>query len=439
MTASTSNWKLRVGYLFFLFYTASYFSGLTERFKFLGTIRFDFILIIALLILAIFVWLESSQKFKNEEIVTTKLLLAILIYVLITIPFVRWPGSVLYRGIPEFVKSIIFYFCAMSFVKGKAELKTFLTVYFLLLLFIIMEPFYYWITEGRMGYVDFSMGNDGHFDRLAGTSTRVGGSPNGLAAVVAITIPLVILFFRLTQSGMIRLLLAGTVPCLAAVLVQTGSRSGMLAALVSTILCTLKSKFKIAGLISFLLVGIVVWHQLDQTQKQRYLSVIDDKSAGRKSAEGRIVGIEKALNLFTQRPLFGFGLGTFREASWNIQKGLHVSHNTYTGTLVELGIAGFILYMLYIISILKNIRLIKRITKGKGGEDDSYFMIAESLEIIIITWMVFSLFAGGPSYYIWFLIGAMSVILLRLAGKHSHESEGGMPHNIVYPRYQRNV
>lgn len=403
-----------LGYYLFLLYTVSYFYRLPERYPFLGSTRFDFILGTVLLILVF----SRIVSYQSDNVwnwsLTTRLFIGFLAYVILTIPMVQWPGTVLKLGVPIFLKTSVFYFFAVSFIQDESQLKRYVNVYLVLLLIIIMEPLFLYLTEGRMGYSDYSMGAE-TFERLSGMTNKVGGNPNGLASVVAITFPFIFFLFKYYRAKIVRIILLACLPASLVTLVLTGSRSGLLATLVAIMICVIKSRFKIIGVIVVVTIASAVWFQLSEIHKQRYLSIVDQTAQGRGSAEGRLEHVKQALIMFSERPVFGYGLGTYREANWNLRGSGLVSHNLYTGTLVELGAIGSIIFFMFIFSLFKNISDIKRASGNTMSNGNYCFVVAQILEVVLITQLAFSFFAGGPSYYIWYLLGGLSISTLRIA------------------------
>ncbi len=403
-----------VGYFLFLIYTVSFFFRLPERLPILGVLRFDYILGSVLLALSFSRILSQKQDRNGEESSGTWMLAAIIGYIILTLPFVKWPGTALRFGLLEFLKCAVFYIFAVAFIRDQKQLKSYFFLYFVSLLFIVLEPLYLHISQGRLGYIDYSMGEEG-FLRLSGTTKKVGGNPNGLASVIAISIPFIFFYYRYYTSRLFKVLLVSLFPVLLYALVLTGSRSGLLAAMTAVTVCALKSKAKVLNIIIILIIAAGTWTQLGDMHKQRYETLVDKNIEGRHGVDGRIEHIRRGLAIFAKRPLAGYGIGTYREANYNVNSEDLVSHNFYIGVLVELGIIGFMLYSLFIIGIFKNINRIKKAHSARPPDDRYLVVIADILEVVLITQLVFSMFAGGSSYYIWFLLAGVSVAALRLS------------------------
>lgn len=407
-----------IGFYILTVYTASFFLGLPGRLSFLATVRFDFVLGIFLLYLSLlYYW--KQKKASGAETNTSRLLVAIFFYIILTIPLAEWPGSVIKQGLPQFFKAIVFYIFVVCFVNDRALLKKYVLLCLILLIVIIIEPLYFYFTTGRLGYVDYSMGTV-PFYRLTGMTSQVGGNPNGLANVVAITVPFLAFFFKYYKNNTVKIAILACFPLLFITLVLTGSRSGFIATMVAVLVCVLKYKSKMFSVVLIIIFAGILFFKADGVYKERYLSMVETDVAGRESAVGRIVHIENALEIFSKKPLFGYGIGTYKEANWNLmQEGL-VSHNLYTGVLVELGVFGFAIFATFIVSLFTNIHKIKNTFENAAERDPYAMVLVNIIETVLISELVFSIFAGTLSYYIWYLFGGLSVILLRL----HHDNKG---------------
>ena len=98
-----------------------------------------------------------------------------------------------------------------------------------------------------------------------------------------------------------------------------------------------------------LAVGVVAasWSQITES------SVYSERIANEENVEGRLLVQDQALRLAAQRPLFGWGYGSFDRAKTaagfaaeDVQRfgAVSTSHNTYLTVLVEYGTVGLLLY-----------------------------------------------------------------------------------------------
>lgn len=95
----------------------------------------------------------------------------------------------------------------------------------------------------------------------------------------------------------------------------------------------------------------------------RFLSMFDKKFLTATATDGRIYSISKGLDILVDHPIFGSGFGSFGSAaSLNIKPITYTQYNVienfyadnqYICILVETGILGFIIFVLFIYSLLK--------------------------------------------------------------------------------------
>jgi len=428
-----------IGYYLFLLFTVIYFMNLPYRIASLAPLHIGMILN-ALLLLAILFSVASRPSGPENGLLrssTSLLLLLFVFYMILTIPMSKWPGTVMKKGLLEFLKVGSFYFFTIFFIDTQQKLERFMFVYLLCIWMICFEPFFAYLGTGYLGYVDYSMGGT-PFYRLTGLTNKIGGNPNGLAmlSVQAGLIAYFYLHYYKTKAA--RILLFASFPFLFAVLILTGSRSGFLTAVVAVVLCIFKGKHKIIGFLLAIAAILFIWTQMGDMNKVRYESLIEKNVAGRASAENRIEHIKKAFNLFLNRPVFGYGIGTFAEVNFNYTGEALVSHSLYTGVLVEVGILGFLLFFIYLKSVFKNLALIRQKSIKRGEENAYFFQFSHLISVLLITQLVFALWAGNSTYYVWYLNGGLSVVGLRILSRTVPNDKTGRAGKEV-PTYDRDI
>src|SRR2546427_5227452 len=127
-------------YLFCVF-LVSYFLHLTARVQVLGTLHFD-LLLAAATALAIALGGRRTTSGSSAAMDPVAKRLWILVgYILVTIPFVEWPGSVLHNLEP-YAKSLCFFFFVVATVDTTRKLRVLLTVYVATQLWrVLVSPF----------------------------------------------------------------------------------------------------------------------------------------------------------------------------------------------------------------------------------------------------------------------------------------------------------
>lgn len=390
----------------YLVFMISWFLHLGTRVPALGAIRFDLLLVAVLTVLAF----VSRPRKRAPASDTDKLLLALILYSIVTIPFVEWPGSVLRAGIPEFIKAIVFYYFTVAFVRTEAGLRKLVLVFLACQLFRILEPLYLHITEGYWGSIA-SMANWEYLNRLSGAPHDV-VNPNGLAFIVCTVLP-----FLYFLSGMSRPALLAAIalaPACLYTLALTGSRTGFATLIVIYVAIFAKTRKRaLVGAMGVvvLVAGLVI---LGGDLKDRYLSLFGGGEMNLSTAEGRIEGVMDNLRVALRKPVFGYGLGTSREANANFGGEDKPAHNLYAEALQELGLLGLILFLLFLKSIVSGFSECKR-ALFRTSRDSFLGRLLDATQVWLILNLVFSFASYGLSSYEWYLLAALSVVMRRLA------------------------
>lgn len=392
------------GFNLYLVFVCSWFLHLTSRITFLGSIRFDLLLVIILTLLA----LSREENNINNKNDISRYLKIIILFCLLTIPFVEWPGSVIKFGLPNFIKAGVFFYFTVRFVTNINRLNKIVIVFIGCQLFRVIEPLYLHITEGYWGDLA-SMSGWEYMYRLSGAPKDI-INPNGLAFVILTTIPF--LHFYSCLGKLYKFVYLAALPLLLYALMLTGSRSGMIGLIMVLAGIVYMSKHKVTILTLAMLGGIIIYSGMSDNQKDRYLSIVNSDTKNAVTAEGRIEGVQKDLALALRRPFFGHGLGTSKEAKANYGGEDKLSHNLYTEIALEIGFVGLILYVIFIKSIIDEFR--KNIELFKNQTLDAKLIAANNSLIIWLSMnIIFSFASYGLSSYEWYLFAGMTVALRK--------------------------
>lgn len=402
--AATRNW----GFKIYLLFAVSWFLHLGTRLPLLGIIRFDLLLVGVLIYLVFISGEDASASMDGAH--TDKMLKVLVVYSILTIPFVYWPGSVINTGIGNFIKAIVFYYFTVAFVRTEQDIKKLVFVFVACQVFRILEPLYLHVTEGYWGGLAYMSAGAERLDRLGGAPSDV-VNPNGLAFIICLVLPFLYLMARLSWKGLVGAILLASA-CLYA-LVLTGSRSGIVGLMVVFIGIVAKAKRRVLWLISAVLVVTVSFPLLSSNMQDRYLSLFGkgEKNAG--TAEGRVTGALDNFEVVLHRPIFGHGLGTSQEANANFSTDNMPAHNLYIEVAQELGLVGLVLFVVLVKSIYIGFSICKR---EYNQRNTSVFLskLVDCLQIVLFMNFIFSFASYGLSSYEWYFLGGMSVSMLRL-------------------------
>jgi putative inorganic carbon (HCO3(-)) transporter len=396
----------KIGFRLYMVFLISWFLHLPARLPFLGTIRFDLLLIASMAVAAFLSGAETTVESRKIE----KWLRLLIAYSIVVIPLVEWPGSVIQYGIPDLIKAVAFYYFTIAFVKSEKDLKQFISVFVLCQLSRILEPLYLHLTAGYFGDKAYQAGGD-FLSRLSGAPHDV-VNPNGLAFVVCTVLPF--LYFLGRLSWMRRMAFFGVAPLCVYALTLTGSRSGLVG--LGVVLLTIFLKSKVRTRVFFVAAGalavVVGFSALSSDMKDRYLSLVGMGQKNEATVELRITGIQKDMDVVLRRPLFGYGLGTSREANYNFGWHDQPSHNIYVETAEELGIFGLAIFAGFMAAIFSGYRRL-----GARLRETAASPLVVNTVHALHAWLamvfVFSFASYGLTGYDWYLLAGLLIAVQR--------------------------
>jgi putative inorganic carbon (hco3(-)) transporter len=289
-------------------------------------------------------------------------------------------------------------------------------------LFRVFEPLYLHVTTGYWGDVAYS--SNAGFVAL----NRLGGAPadivnaNQLAWLCVSVVPF--LFFLLGYGGKLwKAALAVLLPVVAYALLLTGSRSGLLC-LVFTIgaivwVSQRRSKALLIACLVALPLGGWAFIHMGSDMQTRYLSIVDSTVAGGDTAQGRIDSLFKTARTISHNPLFGNGLGTSKEANYNIMGGhAQITHNLYLEVIQETGLIGFVLFSFILVAIVKALIAAQTELESKGYDrNDWLFRLILAVRVWVYMDLFYSLSCFGLRSWEWYFFGGVTTLCLVFANQ----------------------
>jgi hypothetical protein len=390
--------------------------NIPSRVPLLGMIRptLVFVGLITLMILG-----AKSGQGRKDLSGSTRLLNTLIVYIFISLPFVAWPGSVVKHGLDVFVKAVVFFYFTVQLVDTLPRLRTFVAVVVGCQVLRVLEPLYLHLTTGYWGsYAD--MGDGYVLERLAGAPNDI-LNPNGLAFVILTALPFLYYLIGGLKSRVMKLAVVGLIAALLYALVLTGSRSGMVGLLVIVAAIIFRSERRTAILAVAAIAGVLLVSVMTPDMRDRYLSLTSDDTRNAATTQGRIQHMLDEVEVASQRPFVGHGLGTSQEALANEAGRYQPSHNLYLEVMIELGMVGLIVYLMFLASIFGNLREIRASIASPGrqagadsGNRPFYARCSGALLVLAVMCMVFSIASYGLSEFYWYLIAGLSVVLRNL-------------------------
>jgi putative inorganic carbon (HCO3(-)) transporter len=423
----------------YLLYTISYFLHFTERIHALALIRPDLILVLFITGILIVGGVKLGPEGNSS---TAKLLNWALIYILVSLPFIEYPGSVLRKGFPDLLKVVAFFYFTFLIVDTDKRLRTFVLVAIACQVFRVLEPLFLHITEGYWGDAAY-LGGGQWLQRLSGAPSDV-VNPNGLGFLVITAMPFMHYLMLNSTRTLIKLLYLGLLLVLLYALMLTGSRSSFVGLVVVVAMLILKSRHRLVfAMICAALVSVAI-PMMSPDQRDRYLSLTDDNTKGAESRDGRVRGIWRDFDVGMHRPIFGFGVGTSKEANWNFaRRGAKVSHTLYAEVFMEIGGVGSAIYYLFLLSMGRDVYRAKKIVRAElSKRDDPDIRYLDSLIDAVQVWsvmcLVFSIAQYGLSEFHWYLVAGMTAAIVRqVRNRIPTDGSGAVAATVAAPTARR--
>ena len=392
-------------FFWFQVYQLEFFIHFSARFKFIGVMR------PTILLFLIVTFLLFSQKDKLKARLNHPIIVAygsFLLFLVLTLPFVSYPGSVIKNNIPVFLKAIVFLYFAALILDTPKRFKWAVAVFVCCQVFRILEPLYLNITQGYWGD---STNIDGEMaDRLGGAPADVIDA-NELGFVIATVIPF-LHYYLMPKAWKFKLLYFALLPPLLYTLILTMSRGAFLALLVVGWMIFKDSQKKVWLALAAVAIVVAALGVMNENQRDRYLSLVSSDSKQTKSKEGRIRGMKTEFLLGFNRPIFGHGLGTTAETKSHNGYKPQAAHNMYAEVLIEVGFVG----MFFLFRFIR--RLYQQISfsfDNNQSADEFYQTTAKILKVVFWMFIVYSINYWGLTQYYWYNLAGLTIAFAFLS------------------------
>lgn len=397
-------------FVFFLYFILDFFLRFSVRIPGYSNLRPT---LVAVGILAMLLLVQREKLVEKFQHPVFKPVFVLLAYILVSLPLVEWPGSVIRNNLDPFFKAIVFLFFTALIVDTRKRLVWFVGVFVFCQVVRILEPLYLNLAQGYWGSSTY-LSTKEFANRLAGAPADV-INPNELGFVIVTVIPF-LHYLLWTGRWKFKAVYLILMPLLFYALILTMSRGAFLALMVVSLFIFKESRHKTALVGVAVMAIVAAFSVMTPVQKERYLSIIDSDAEGGASAEGRIQGMIQEFQLGLTRPVVGHGLGTTGETKANKLGRSQASHNLYAELLIEIGGIGFVIFAAFLVRAFRQLKRLQ-VEFGRTERIDDSFYENLNKVLICLFWMyaVYSINYWGLSQYYWYLFGGLTIALGRLA------------------------
>ena len=380
------------------------------------------------LLVAIALW--PGKRYKNNSI--NWVLLAFFVVICLSY-FVAYDQAAAGIMVWEYFKLMVLFFVILLTVRDEKDLKNLVIGFLAVVAVYVGKSLWEYLVHGRHVY---RMG----FRRLIGIDQTY-NDPNTFAATILYSLPFAWALWQSNPSKRLRQSLIFFSIMSMVAIALTGSRSGMVVFIFFLMLLWLKSKRKALGAVGLFILLVIGWFLLPDDIQTRMQTIFDDSinPQAAQSAQGRIEGFRMGWELFTMRPVTGWGAGNSAAAVVGV---LHYGtgvqlHNLYGQILAELGIMGLIPFLLMLVLLVRNKN---RIAKALDINDvNSKFLLLITGASINTMWLLLfnGLFGHNLYRYTWIWISAVMVLAVHFAIQKTTSTQSA-PRLAVTHRIARN-
>jgi O-antigen ligase len=284
----------------------------------------------------------STGKFKLPR--ALKILVLLLGQLILAIPFAIWWGGAVDTVFTRFSKGLTAALLIGLAVSTVRQIRKLL-----------------WIQVSAVSLVTFLsiVMNHRRDGRLEGIQNGILMNPNDLAINIAITFPLGVAFM-LHARGFKKAIWAIALAFMCLGVLLTLSRSGLIALIISIMICVweygIKGKRRtviiLAGVTLLVGVGVVFSNSVYRARVESILLGNIEGSHDKGSLDARKMLLKKSIMVAVTHPLLGVGPGCFEV----LDNGWAVAHNSYTELAAEAGFPALMLFLMALAAAFKNLR-----------------------------------------------------------------------------------
>ncbi len=411
----------------FLFYIVVWWLQLGERFQHRFGVHIRVEAIIAALLL-VHTCVDKFRKSDDEKAGFLPFVLLLLLTMFLQVVFAydqKWAWFVFFNRVLKYSAMGIL---IARYVRDSRQLKLLIGVW----LFCCWKG----TLEGVIGGITGSLiwENQGIM-RLHGNG--LWSHPNSFSQFALGPLPFCIYLFPILKKWYYRIGIVSLTVFSSYVVLYTGSRTGYLGFILLAILTFFKlpkSYRRVFSLLLTILVVISIFF-VPKQYKERFRSIYSGTEKEGHSKQSRILLYKDGIRVFMENP-FGVGVGNYRFFYQKKFGRAMDQHCVYTEALTEIGLQGFLAFLLLLLKINKvlsdNLKKAKNLLKNSSNLVSSYkmrdlqFVTAVIQATQIYFWLRLFLDIFGMDLYgitWWFVIGLTSAVTFILS--HEHGQFGG--------------
>jgi O-antigen ligase len=278
----------------------------------------------------------GGAKLRKES----KVMLLLLGYLIMCVPFSHWRGGSADLIFSTFAKTLLIAIGATTAVITAKRLQRLIYVPIFAMLFLCLMA----LGQGKVGGRMYGVGN-------------LFGDPNDFALNLCVNLPLCFAFFMASKRPLGKLFWLSTTGLFLFAIISSGSRGGFLALLAVTAAMTRKFSKGVGSAIGVLLLVVVMAGGAivavgPAPFVDRMAAIVNPDNDPNGSAQARKEILIRSLKYTAEHPVVGLGPGQFE----NLEGVWHQTHNTYTQLSAEAGLPALAIFVYLLVITFRNIK-----------------------------------------------------------------------------------
>jgi len=294
----------------------------------------------------------------------------------------------------DYIKVVMMFIVLVNVARTERRLKLLI----ILVLVVSVALSFAAVNDYRTG----ALNSNG--ERIKGIIGGMFDNPNDLALHLVTMIPIAAALGLASRTGFMKLLYIACSIVLVAGVVASFSRGGFLGLIFMAGVFGWRIATKNRWIIMIAPVFLIAFIAFAPGGYGKRLSTTSDGSA-----EARTDDLKRSVFIAARHPLLGVGIGNYIIFS----NKSHASHNAYTQVAAEVGLTALVMYVMFLITPIKELRKIIHETPTKG-DNSRFHYLAIGFEASLVGYMVSSFFASVAFlWYAYYLVG-YAICLKRL-------------------------
>lgn len=346
---------------------------------------------------------HDTWQLSREE----KLLAGLAVMCIVTLPTSLWMGNSVTGFMKGLFPAMILSFIAAFICKSWRDIEKFVWVYIINCFFVI------WMALSA---------NIDHYSIRVTDMYDV----NDIAMVLVTSLPIAFYLMK-QQQGVRKIILLLYLALALITIIKTGSRGGVLGLAGMVLYMVMQSKSKIKTLIITALAMLAIFTFSPEESKERFATMIKPQTEYDQNYGDRKQIWKRGVQIVLGSPLLGAGLGNYGIADGNVKEigQWKTAHNSYLQIAVELGVIGFILFVMLTVGTFFKIRN-ARLALDDMQSPSPLAWIVKGIELFMVSFIITAFFlsqAYNPQLYfiIAMVIAAQKMLAVNLADLHRVE------------------